>query len=462
MGLYTMNRQHGRMILEFVENGPLIWPTIEENEVTRPKKYTELYVAEATHADCDVKATNIILQGLPPEVYAHVSNHRITKELWERIQLLMQGTSLMKQEREFDDLDAYDSDCDELNPSKVSLIVILAHYDSDALAELNVVNQSETEITSDNNIIPYSRDTLTADLERYKEQVKVLKERQNVKDIVNIIVNSFVDNDAVNMHESLSQEKDMVIRKLKERIKSLSGNMDKDKVKKDIQEIETINIELDHKVSTLIAEYEHLKQTYKQLYDSIKLTRVRSKEQCDELINQVNLNFVEIYYLNANIQEQGLIIATLRDELRKLKGKAIVDNTITTHTIDPEMLKVDVEPIAPRLLNNRTVYSDYLRLTQEQDAILREVVEKRKSQNPLNNSLDHACKYTKRFQELLILIRQTSPNINHSSDKLVAMTPKNTDKRVRFTEPVTSLGNTNTKTASSSNLVSNKPILSSI
>ncbi|GJT29942.1 retrovirus-related pol polyprotein from transposon TNT 1-94 [Tanacetum coccineum] len=51
-------------------------------------------------ADCDIKATNIILQGLPPEVYALVSNHRITKELWKRIQLLMQGTSLTKQERE--------------------------------------------------------------------------------------------------------------------------------------------------------------------------------------------------------------------------------------------------------------------------------------------------------------------------------------------------------------------------
>ncbi|GJX12298.1 hypothetical protein Tco_0204056 [Tanacetum coccineum] len=33
MELYMMNRQHGRMILESVENGLLIWPTIEENEV---------------------------------------------------------------------------------------------------------------------------------------------------------------------------------------------------------------------------------------------------------------------------------------------------------------------------------------------------------------------------------------------------------------------------------------------
>ncbi|GJS02558.1 hypothetical protein Tco_0319066 [Tanacetum coccineum] len=81
MELYMMNRQHGRMILESVENGPLIWPTIEENGVTRPRKYSELTLADAIQADCDVKATNIILQGLPPEIFALVSNHRIAKDL---------------------------------------------------------------------------------------------------------------------------------------------------------------------------------------------------------------------------------------------------------------------------------------------------------------------------------------------------------------------------------------------
>ncbi|GKD64240.1 hypothetical protein Tco_1306348, partial [Tanacetum coccineum] len=70
MELYMMNRQHGRMILESVENGPLIWPSIEENEVTRPKKYSKLSATEAIQDECDIKATNIILQGLPPKVYA--------------------------------------------------------------------------------------------------------------------------------------------------------------------------------------------------------------------------------------------------------------------------------------------------------------------------------------------------------------------------------------------------------
>ncbi|GJV46150.1 hypothetical protein Tco_1430686 [Tanacetum coccineum] len=111
MELYMMNRQHGRMILESVENGPLIWPTIEENRVTRPRKYSKLTHADVIQADCDVKATNIILQSLPLEVYALVSNHKVAKELWERIQLLMQGTLLTKHEREcklYDEFDKFD------------------------------------------------------------------------------------------------------------------------------------------------------------------------------------------------------------------------------------------------------------------------------------------------------------------------------------------------------------------
>nr|GEZ82484.1 hypothetical protein [Tanacetum cinerariifolium] len=67
MELYMMNRQHGRMILESVENGPLLWPSIEENGVTRPNKYSKLSATEAIQADCDVKTTNIILEGHPPE-----------------------------------------------------------------------------------------------------------------------------------------------------------------------------------------------------------------------------------------------------------------------------------------------------------------------------------------------------------------------------------------------------------
>nr|GEW07914.1 hypothetical protein [Tanacetum cinerariifolium] len=105
-----------------------------------------------------------------------------------------------------------------------------------------------------------------------------------------------------------SQEKDTVIMKLKERIKSLSGNVKEEKIKRELEEIETINIELDHRVTKLVAENEHLKQTYKQLYDSIKSSRVRSKEQCNDLIKQVNIKSTENSDLNASLQEKVLVV----------------------------------------------------------------------------------------------------------------------------------------------------------
>ncbi|GKF36512.1 hypothetical protein Tco_0113270 [Tanacetum coccineum] len=69
------------MILELVKNDPLIWPTIEENRVIRTKKYAELSATKKIQADCDMKETNIILQGLPADIYSLVNHHRVTKDL---------------------------------------------------------------------------------------------------------------------------------------------------------------------------------------------------------------------------------------------------------------------------------------------------------------------------------------------------------------------------------------------
>ncbi|GJY75766.1 retrovirus-related pol polyprotein from transposon TNT 1-94 [Tanacetum coccineum] len=88
MELYMQNREHGRMILESVEHGPLIWLTIEENSVIRTKKYTELSAAKNSNAYCDMKATNIILQGLPADIYSLLINDmNIYKMKMEKFQV---------------------------------------------------------------------------------------------------------------------------------------------------------------------------------------------------------------------------------------------------------------------------------------------------------------------------------------------------------------------------------------
>ncbi|GJW67077.1 retrovirus-related pol polyprotein from transposon TNT 1-94 [Tanacetum coccineum] len=228
-----------------------------------------------------------------------------------------------------------------------------------------------------------------------------------------------------------SQEKDTVIVKLKEQIKSLKGNVDDSKVKMDMDEIETLNIELEHRVTKLVAENEHLKQTYKQLYDSIKPKRVQSKEQCDALIKQVNIKSGEISDLNAKLQEQGLVLAALKNELRKLKGKALDKEAIETHSVDPKVSKDNMEPITPKLLNKRTAHSSYIKHTQEEALVLRDIVEHVKANYPQDSLLESAFRYTKVIQDLLSHISRSCPSINNFGPQLVEVTPRKKDKKVR-------------------------------
>ncbi|GKD22536.1 hypothetical protein Tco_1224239 [Tanacetum coccineum] len=131
---------------------------------------------------------------------------------------------------------------------------------------------------------------------------------------------------------------------------------------------------------------------------------VQSKEQCDSLIAQINAKSVANSDLNAQLQEKVFVIAALKNELMKLKGKNVVDSAVSkpiATTNAPGMYKLDIQPISPRLKNNRDVH-----------------------------------------EELLVYTSKTCPDSPKLNEKLVPVTPMNKDKRVRFTDPLTSSSNT--------------------
>nr|GEW57604.1 hypothetical protein [Tanacetum cinerariifolium] len=446
----------------------------------RPKKYSELSAMEAIQADCDVKATNIILQGLPSEVYALVSNHKVAKELWERIQLLMQGTSLTKQKREFHH-NVYNPSSSiprvkyapsvlpqsDFSQQDYGLIVPVFQKGDDPIDDINHMMSFLTAfVTSqypptNNQLRNSSNPRQQATINNGRVAVQLIQGRQNClaageghmskqctkpkrkrdeawfKDKTKLSVEQvFWSQNSVNSEElNLSPRPTIVevpkelpkvsmvnssLKKLKYHLASfdvvvkertivaveqhrVESNTFQDKMKEvlnknerileqaisndivnivvtanvnnayetELEEIETMNIELDHRVTKLVTENEHLKHNYKKLYDSIKSSRIRSKEQCDDLIKQVNIKSAENSDLNASLQEKVLVITALKDTLRKLKEKTVVDEAVTLHPIDPELLKIDVTPLAPKLRNNRTVHYDYLKHTQEETATLR-------------------------------------------------------------------------------------------
>ncbi|GKA34963.1 retrovirus-related pol polyprotein from transposon TNT 1-94, partial [Tanacetum coccineum] len=197
--------------------------------------------------------------------------------------------------------------------------------------------------------------------------------------------------------------------------------------------------------------------------DSVKYLEMCNKclELKAELIKQHNM--VEKDEYNKLSKRKGFGHNSIKNDLRKLKGKNTVDNAAqvsNSTTIALGMYKLDPVILAPRDKNNREIHKYYLKHTMEQASIFKEIVEQAKSLNPLDSASYTACKYVKLIQELLGYVRDTCPDIQKPSEKLVEVTPMNKVKKVRFSEPLTSSNNIK-QVESSKTSNSNTPVLSS-
>ncbi|GJY07443.1 retrovirus-related pol polyprotein from transposon TNT 1-94 [Tanacetum coccineum] len=600
--LFIKRKKHGRMMLDSIDNGLLVYPTVEENRQTRPKKYSKLTEAQQLQDDCDVQATNIILHGLPPDVYALVNHQEAAKDIWDRVKMLMKGTKLSYQEREcrlynlfdkfahvqgetlvivqqvqgrqtqsyagtgnrgiattskrnvavgqprvmkcyngqregeghmarqctqpkrprnaawfkeklmlaeaqeacqildeeklafladpgiseapvaqqtiphnsafqIDDLDAYDSDCNDLSSAKAVLMANLSSCDPEVLSRVpysdsylnNMINQDvqEMQYSKQTHIkedfgkrfvtqkelsveqafwlkhLSFSETPITSHtpvrIEAPSEllMMKLLKlnslfnEMEAADDLV--VIKCLV------LETEIFKKKDFIEKEAYDKlVKSYSTLENVENIKKDIDEIKTINIELEHSVTKLLLENEnlrkereHLKSIYKDQFDSIRKTRVLLKEHCDSLIAQINAKSVENSNLNAQFQEMVFAITTLKNKLRKLKGKNVVNTVVSkpNATIAPRMFKLNIELISPRLKNNRDAHEVYIENTIEYTDTLCEFIKRARTQHPSKPLLESACMLTKHVQELtkefdLLNLSHHQKNIPKQTDSL--------------------------------------------
>nr|GEW46637.1 hypothetical protein [Tanacetum cinerariifolium] len=178
------------------------------------------------------------------------------------------------------------------------------------------------------------------------------------KDIMNIVVNSSVDNASVNMHECKKcleleteplNKKDFIEKETYDKLFRSYTTLEKHCISLEVHT--QLNQEIFQRENSVSNQSAPSFDQYFELNDM----KAQSQEK-DTVICKLK---ERIKSLSGNMnkdKKKGLIIAAIRDELRRLKGKALVDNVVTTPTIAPEILQIDVEPIAPRLLNNRTVH----------------------------------------------------------------------------------------------------------
>lgn len=173
------------------------------------------------------------------------------------------------------------------------------------------------------------------------------------------------------------------------------------------------------------AENSNVKMFYKELYDSIKVTRDKHNEKIMSLLNEIK-----------NLKTQ-------------VKGKM---PNINCDNVVPKVsacskYAIDVVPIPHPLRNNRSTHQIYLTHLKDSLDTLREIVEEDRIEKPLNSAIIDACILTKRSQELLEFVIGTCPKIGTQLDSFIASSsmPKNNhvtfDLPLKTSEPSTSKPN---------------------
>ncbi|GKC41985.1 integrase, catalytic region, zinc finger, CCHC-type containing protein [Tanacetum coccineum] len=178
-----------------------------------------------------------------------------------------------------------------------------------------------------------------------------------------------------NLKEQL-QGRGNTIRELKEKISGLQKKHSEADLILDFKALDSQNKDLNAKVNALQdlnerfrVENKKVKQHYKELYDSIKLTCAKTIEKATSLLTKIK---------------------TLKAQIKGKMKCVIMPDPVKPNVLAPGMYAIDVEPIPPRNRNNKEVHPEYLKHLKESVGTLREIVEEARVEKPLDSSLASA------------------------------------------------------------------------
>ncbi|GKD35153.1 retrovirus-related pol polyprotein from transposon TNT 1-94 [Tanacetum coccineum] len=109
--LYCRGKENGIYILQSIDHGPFELGTTRDTLGTtpeggvllgpeRPRTYDDLNDNDKKRFDADVRATNIVLQGLPKDIYKLINHNIEAKAIWDNVKMLLAGSELTKEDRE--------------------------------------------------------------------------------------------------------------------------------------------------------------------------------------------------------------------------------------------------------------------------------------------------------------------------------------------------------------------------
>nr|GEU30698.1 ribonuclease H-like domain-containing protein [Tanacetum cinerariifolium] len=450
------------MIIAGADNRPPLLekslPTVTEADgTTRTKKYEELFATEKIQADCDCKATNIFLQGLPPDVYAIDNHHKVSKEIWDRVKLLMQGTKLSLQEKQcklYDEFDKFTFVKGEtlLLPewSKFVMDVKLArdlrttnYVQLCSYLEQHEVHANETRLMRERYQDPLSfvanYNQPPYQLTNYHSQYNPTHVPQQTKNMIPQ-VHSPQSFSPISRYSRRSSSSDYHFNTAAFQIDDLVA-FDFDF--NDVSHAKAVLMaNLSSYGSDVLSEVPHFETSHNDMGNQ-SVHAMQDFEQIpivdfsdNEITSDSNIISYSKYLQETQletVQDTNFVISD------KHVASPVVDDkeTLILEEVNRSKMLAKQNNLISKEKKFNTTPINYAKLNRLSEYFVVQAKEKQ----PIDNALDLACKHATRIQESLVYAQDTCPNAIKLSEKKVAITPMNKVKKVRFSEPLTSSSN---------------------
>nr|GEU49024.1 hypothetical protein [Tanacetum cinerariifolium] len=411
-------QQHIRLYCRGKENRVNILKSIDEG-LFQMGMFRETLAKEKDRYNVNIRATNILLQGLPKDIYTIINHYTDAKDIWDNVKMFQEGGQDNDVDEDVDeqpvqdlalnvdnvfqadDCNAFDSDVDEAPTAQTMFLANLSSayhvydevspsYDLDILSE-DLLKMKEEALKAQTiasrpikALTMYPLNTPATPVPKKLRLTKMLCigsmieiERKNL-----LIVNDNLIADCLSKDVFYNATDYVLIgSRFADMHEALSA------AQKHIAELKFENFNLQNKIQNYDHDIQSRGNTIRELIEKIsQLTKKHS--------DAVPIH--DLKALDSQNKELHAKVNALHDLNERWRAK---NKKVKQHY--KEFYDIDVEPVPPRIRNNREVHLDYLKHLKESVETLHEIVEEAKFERPLDRSLAFAFLYTKHSQKLL-------------------------------------------------------------
>ncbi|GKC26795.1 retrovirus-related pol polyprotein from transposon TNT 1-94, partial [Tanacetum coccineum] len=109
--LYCLGKDNGENIMKSINEGPFHMGTVSDviaagtegavqQGPVRARVLNDLSAEEKERYKADIRATNILLQGIPKDIYSLINHYTDAKDIWDNVKMILEGSELTKDDRE--------------------------------------------------------------------------------------------------------------------------------------------------------------------------------------------------------------------------------------------------------------------------------------------------------------------------------------------------------------------------